>query len=119
MPIGFPAYAEAEERYPGHDPRDIIRLAERILDDLGWHISGGGDDWIKVRTATGIWFFGDQMTVDVSPRGTVHVRSQCIIPTQIFDLGRNQQHVDRFLDRLDRRLRKIERRREEGDDERR
>ena len=120
MPIGFPAYAKAEARFREHDRADIIRVAERILDDLGWHINYVGDDRIQVRTATGIWFFGDQMTVEVSKRGTVNVHSHCMIPTQIFDLGRNQQNVDRFLDRLERKLNNLARRQQEdGDDDRR
>jgi hypothetical protein len=117
--IGFPPSATGEARFPEHRREDIIRVAERVLDDLGWHINYVEDDRIQVRTATGIWIFGDQMTVDVSSRGTVHVHSQCIWPTQIIDFGRNDKHVERFLDRLERRLDKLARRRQEqGDDQR-
>ena len=107
MGMGFPASASAEARFPEHSREDIIRLSERILDDLGWHINYVEEDRIQVRTAVGIWIFGDQMTVDVSKRGTVFVRSQCLWPTQIFDFGRNDQHIERFLDRLERRLAKL------------
>ena len=114
--IGFPPSATAEARFPEHEQRDIVRVAERILDDLGWHIRSVEDDRIEVRTGTGIWFFGDQMTVDVSRRGVVTVCSRCIWPTQLIDFGRNDQHVERFLDRLERKLDRAARRRQEHDD---
>jgi hypothetical protein len=118
MAIGFPPTATGEARFPEHRREDIIRLSERILDDLGWHINYVEDDRIQVRTGHGIWFFGDQMTVEVGPRGTVRVRSQCIWPTQIFDFGRNEQNIERFLDRLERKLDRLARRRQEqGDDQ--
>src|SRR5260370_35669837 len=101
MGIGFPASASAESRFPEHSREDIIRLSERILDDLGWHINYVEEDRIQVRTATGIWIFGDQMTVEVGKRGTVFVRSKCLWPMMMFDFGRNDQNIDRFLDRLE------------------
>ena len=107
MGVGFPAQASAEARFPEHSREDIIRLSERILDDLGWHILSVEDDGITVRTGHGIWFFGDKMTVDVSKRGTVNVHSQCIWPTIIVDLGRNDRNIERFLDRLERKLKRL------------
>ena len=105
--------------FPEHRREDIIRLSERILDDLGWHINFVEDDRIQVRTGRGIWFFGDRMTVDVSDRGTVQVFSQCIWPTQIIDFGRNDRNIECFLDRLERRLDKLARRQQgRGDDDR-
>lgn len=114
--FGFPPSATAESRFPEHSREDIIRVAERILDDLGWHINYVDDDRISVRTATGIWIFGDEMTVDVSRRGSVTVHSRCIWPTALIDFGRNDQHVERFLDRLERKLGRLARRREQNGD---
>jgi hypothetical protein len=114
--FGFPPSATAEVRFPEHSRADIIRVAERILDDLGWHIHYVDEDRISVRTATGIWIFGDQMTVDVSPRGTVNVHSRCIWPTAIIDFGRNDQNVERFVERLERKLDRLSRRRDADDD---
>jgi hypothetical protein len=108
--FGFPPSATAEVRFPEHTREDILRVAERILDDLGWHIDLVDDDRISARTATGIWIFGDRITVDATKGGTVTVHSQCIWPTQIIDFGRNDHHVDRFLDRLERRLDERDRR---------
>ncbi len=70
----------------------------------------------SVRTGHGIWIFGDEMTVDVSKRGTVTVHSRCIWPTVIIDFGRNDQNVERFLERLDRKLDRLARRREAGEE---
>jgi hypothetical protein len=112
--FGFPPSATAEARFPEHPPAEIIRVAERILDDLGWYIKYVEEDQIAVRTGTGFWFFGEEMTVDVSPRGTVTVYSRCIWPTQVIDpFNRNGQNVERFLDRLERRLDERARRRAE------
>ncbi len=108
--FGLPPSATAEVRFPEHRRADIIRMAERILDDLGWHISYVDEDRISVRTGTGIWIFGDQMTVDVSPRGTVTVHSRCIVPTTLIDFGRNDRNVERFLERLERKLDRLRRR---------
>jgi hypothetical protein len=118
--FGLPPSATAEARFPDHERADIIRIAERILDDLGWHINFVDEDRISARTGSGIWIFGDAMTVDVSRRGTVTVHSRCIWPTQIIDFGRNDANVERFLDRLERRLDKLaHRRQEQADDDRR
>ena len=114
--FGFPPSATAEVRFPEHSREGIIRVAERILDDLGWHINYVEDDRISVRTGTGIWIFGDEMTVDVSKRGTVTVHSRCIWPTAIIDFGRNYQNVERFLERLERKLDRLVRRHEPGED---
>ena len=115
--FGFPPSATGEARFPEHTRADVIRVAERILDDLGWHINFVDEDRISVRTGSGIWVFGDEMTVDVSQRGTVTVYSKCIWPTQLIDFGRNDQNVERFLDRLERKLDKLARRRQEQDDD--
>jgi hypothetical protein len=116
--IGLPPSATAEARFPEHERADIMRVAERILDDLGWHITDVEEDYISVRTGSGIWFFGDRMTVEVSRRGTVMVHSRCIWPTQIIDFGRNDANVERFLDRLERKLgRRARRRQEQSDDD--
>lgn len=114
--FGFPPSASAEVRFPEHSREDIVRIAERILDDLGWHINYVEDDRISVRTANGIWIFGDQMTVDVSKGGTVSVHSRCIWPTTLIDFGRNDHNVERFLDRLERKLDRLARRREIDED---
>src|SRR2546421_10382562 len=105
MVFAFPAYAEDRERFDGYRPADLALAAEETLDDLGWHISYADDERIEARTATGFWFFGDRMIVEVR-KTTVWVRSECMMPTQCIDLGRNRQNVDRFLDKLDRKLRK-------------
>jgi hypothetical protein len=116
--IGFPPSATGELRFPELRPDEIIRVSERILDDLGWHITLVDDEGIEVRTGTGIWFFGDRMTVDVSRGGVVTVHSRCIWPTQIIDFGRNDRNVERFLDRLERKLARLVRRQEQSDDDR-
>jgi hypothetical protein len=113
--FGLPPSAAAEVRFPEHRREDIIRVAERILDDVGWHIKYVDVDHIAVRTGTGIWFFGDEMTVDVTKSGTVTVHSRCIWPTAIIDFGRNDQNVERFLERLERKLDRLARR-DRGED---
>jgi hypothetical protein len=116
--IGLPPSATGEVRFPELRRENILREAERVLDDLGWHITLVDDEGIDARTATGIWFFGDRITVDVSNGGVVTVHSRCIWPTQIIDFGRNDQHVDRFLERLERRLHQLVKRQEQADDPR-
>ena len=44
--VGFPPSADAEVRYPDHDQEEIVRVAERVLDDLGWHTDDPRDSFV-------------------------------------------------------------------------
>src|SRR5438046_2779223 len=101
MAFGFPAYHEERVRYDC-SRNDLMDAALEALDDLEWN--GRESDRWRLSGSTG-WSFwggwGETIRIRVEPGPVLFIRSQCLMPTQCFDWGKNARNVRTLLDKLD------------------
>jgi hypothetical protein len=104
MAIGLPAYHEERTRYDGCTDGELMNAIEIALRRLKWN--GQQTERWAWSGYTGFSFFswGERIRVVVRGEGRVLVRSECALPTQWIDWGRNEANVERFLRALDRAL---------------
>lgn len=60
----------------------------------------GGGGTMHGRVALNLWTWGETLsaTIGFGPRGaTVMVRSECAMPIQLFDWGKNRKNVERVI----------------------
>jgi hypothetical protein len=95
MAIGFPAYHQEDFQVP---PSLHPNTIWQSLQTMGW-TGSGSPDGMHFRVSSGMSFgsWGENITVQRVAADRITVRSECSFPTQVFDWGRNEQNVKRFL----------------------
>ena len=66
-----------------------------------------GVTWFRIHHGFSFFSYGEKITVTLSPRdgGTnVHILSECGMPTQIIDYGKNSRNVKAIFDYLEKDL---------------
>jgi hypothetical protein len=108
MTFGFPAYAEDGLEY-GLPHKKLVDAVEDALTTLGWAVENCAD-WRKkgssgtrfhVKVSMGLWSWGEKLTINIHENGLIHARSECLLPTQCLDWGKNGRNLKRFFDELD------------------
>lgn len=95
MAIGFPAYHEEAFQIPPTLPPAIIWQA---LQHMGWSGSGTPDGMqFRVSSSVSWGSWGESIVVLRVAADRLQVRSECAMPTQVFDWGRNENNVKRFF----------------------
>jgi hypothetical protein len=95
MVLGFPAYAEGHKAFDC--PPDWLFRAARVVTKLfGWRTDKSYQGF-AVRVPWSFWSWGERFLIHVSARSTIEVRSECLLPTQCIDWGKNRANVERFL----------------------
>ncbi len=100
MSFGFPAYHEEEYRYDC-SRSDLMDAVLTGLHELHWESRDEGCWSISARRGISLWSWGETITIHVGPGPLLYIRSECRMPTQCFDWGRNADNVRCFLDCLD------------------
>ena len=92
-------------RYPG-TRADIVRASAAVAEQCGFKVEEASPDGGSLKARTGFSFrsWGENISVQVDDAGTVQVTSQCLLPTQFVDYGKNKSNVSRFLAGLTARL---------------
>jgi hypothetical protein len=94
MAFGFPAYHEEDIPIPdGMPPHAIPQVFQRIA----WAGSPNHDgrSW-KAATAMNLASYGEEISIVWIAQNMLRVRSQCAMPTQCLDWGRNAKNVRTF-----------------------
>ncbi len=96
MAFGFPAkYQEIIEW--DHEEEFLFQIVEEGLEILQWQVTNHRGDMIYAKTPTGSVTLGERILIQiVAPK--VAIRSECYIPTQLWDFGKNQKNVDRLIE---------------------
>lgn len=55
---------------------------------------------VHAETRTSMWSWGEKITVHVDGYNQVSMLSQCLLPTQLIDWGKNKRNVNRFFGHL-------------------
>lgn len=92
MSFGFPAYSTGSQSFnlAQHDLIDIVR---KSLEAVGWRYEMPAPNEFVARNSVNLWSWGEKIFVAVSDDGTVTAKSQCMLATQCFDWGKNNENV--------------------------
>jgi hypothetical protein len=96
---------QATARYSG-TRADIVRAAQEVAAQSGLKVREANPEegLIKARAGFSFRSWGENISVHVDDAGTVQVTSECLMPTQLVDYGKNKSNVKRFLAGLSARL---------------
>jgi hypothetical protein len=96
---------QATARYSG-SRADIVSAAQGVAEQSGFKVQQADPDAGSIRARVGFSFrsWGENISVHVDDTGTVQVTSECSMPTQLVDYGKNKSNVTRFLAGLSARL---------------
>ena len=100
MAFGFPAYHEDEVSYKGVKANDLRRCITEALVELTWIADEDDDLWFG-NTGMNLWSYGENIKIERHAGGRVTIRSECKMPTQCIDWGRNKRNVNLFFERLE------------------
>lgn len=101
MAFGFPAYFTGGQRFGLGQPA-LAEVVAETLGALGWPYEPLTPNTFAARNRANLWSWGERMSVEVSPDGSVTARSECALPTQCFDWGKNRRNVEVFFAELTR-----------------
>ena len=100
MAFGFPAYHEDEVSHKGVKANDLRRCITEALVELTWIADEDDDLWFG-NTGMNLLSYGETIRIERHAGGLVTICSECKMPTQCFDWGRNKRNVNLFFDTLE------------------
>jgi hypothetical protein len=85
---------------------DIVRASQDVAAQSGFKVQEADPDAGSIKARAGFSFrsWGENISIHVDDAGTVQVTSQCWMPTQFVDYGKNKSNVKRLLAGLSARL---------------
>lgn len=99
MSFGFPAYYESSETYYV-EAYELHKMIENALAEFDWHLETDRFSNITAFVPLNWMSWGEKLTISFNESGTLTARSECRMPTQCFDWGKNRQNVVQFLSKL-------------------
>lgn len=99
MAIGFPAKHQEVFEWD-HEEEFLWEMVEKSLEALKWGITSQRGDMIYAKTPTGSVTLGERIIIQVA-HPKVAIRSECFVPTQIVDFGKNKKNVAVFQEVMD------------------
>ena len=101
MAFGFPAYHQEDVTLPYAITHDWVVYACQIsgLGAARWAQAPTGGMWLVTSNAS-LMSWGETMTVTPLAPTVVRVRSECGLPTQCIDFGKNERNVKKLVQAL-------------------
>lgn len=78
-------------------PQRAFDKAIVILDFLEWKYRTNGEDLIVAQTPFSAFGWGEELTMSFKHKHHISVVSESRYPFQLFDMGKNESNVDKFL----------------------
>jgi hypothetical protein len=97
--IAFPAY-HTERFRTAAAPEDLRDLILDTIASLGWPLRQDSEEAIVAAVRFNLWSFGERIEIRTHQDGSVTITSQCAMPTQCFDWGKNESNVAMFVAEL-------------------
>jgi len=96
MSFGFPAYHEAVIKL--NIPREeVMGFMAPIIGTLSWSIREYSQNHMLITSKVGMRSWGEKIRVTILPSGMLRIRSECSLPIQCFDWGKNEENTNRLL----------------------
>ena len=71
------------------------------FDSLGWRYQALADGAFTAQTTINLMSWGENLSVQINPDGSVQAESRCAMPLQCLDWGKNNENVRMFFHRLE------------------
>ncbi len=97
MAFGFPAYYTEFCTLDATQDEESCQTVVRALESLGWSIKKNLGYRISAHVNVNFWSWGERIVVRFFGEGNLCLTSKCLLPTQCFDWGKNQQNVIRLI----------------------
>lgn len=95
MAFGFPAYHT--ECYSPASTTNVQDAVLQTISKLGWSIRQEREDGIIASTGMNLRSWGEKVLIDFLGDNSISVTSQCALPTQCLDWGKNRANVTKFI----------------------
>ena len=95
MTFGFPAYYT--EHFETDASVDLRTAVRETFASLSWNVKEETAISISAATSLGVRSFGETVEVHFISPNSISVKSQCALPTQCIDWGKNKANVSAFL----------------------
>ncbi|MDA7522032.1 hypothetical protein N9Z55_03280 [Akkermansiaceae bacterium] len=99
MAIGFPAY-HTEIYSPSDDRSDLRSAVKLTLSEVSWLIRKETQETIEASTSLNLRSWGEKIIITFLSNGSISVTSKCALPTQLFDWGKNETNIKKFMAEL-------------------
>ena len=96
MSFGFPAYSTDSQRFD-LTQGDLVEVIRESLESLGWRYEMPSQNQFVARNSLNLWSWSEKIAIDVSYDGVVKAKSECALPTQCIDWGKNSRNVKAFF----------------------
>lgn len=83
------------EPYPA-----FFHRAKAVFQQMGWQYIADTGDRLEYQSPMNLSSWGENFSVRLLNNEEVEIKSQCRLPTQIVDWGRNKKNVNRFLEKM-------------------
>lgn len=90
-----------EDTRPLEAPREVIfRFALIAAEECRFkvRISNQKVGFIRLRTRTSFWSWGEYVDIKITEAGVVRIKSRCVLPTQLVSWGKNRGNVQRLFE---------------------
>ena len=94
------AASATQQVHVNADQGQLAQLIPAALQSLGWSCYQSSPTSFNSSVSMGWLSWGENITIDFSHPSWIHVTSKCAFPLQLFDWGKNQKNIDRFLAQL-------------------
>ena len=100
MGFGIPAQHGIQFSIAGGPSVEARSAVLASLHVLGWSIRQETDQMIIASATMSAMSWGEKITVQFLPNGSISVCSACAFPLQLVDWGKNRQNVERLLEAI-------------------
>lgn len=97
MAFGFPAYHTAQYSTKGDRKSELHTAVHAALAALSWSVKEETVDGLLASTSINLRSWGERVLILFKSDHSISVTSQCALPTQCFDWGKNKANVKKFL----------------------
>ena len=97
MAFGLPAQHTVHFPVGAGQSVDLRGAVKAGLHALGWTIRQETNQTIVASATISLHSWGEKISIQFLPNGSVSVTSACAFPLQIYDWGKNKQNVDRLM----------------------
>lgn len=99
MAFGFPAYSTDSRKFNASQEQ-IASAVRAAFERLGWRYQEALAYVFTGEVSVNLSSWGEKVRVEISYDGVVTVRSECAMPWQCIDWGKNGDNVRKFFHQL-------------------
>ncbi len=97
MAFGFPAFHTEHFSPRSKSNANLHGAVKETLAILTWPVNVESENQIIASTGFNFRSWGERILINFLPDNSISITSQCSLPSQCFDWGKNRDNVSKFL----------------------